>query len=298
MAKDSRPDIQVLEDRIVRLKSQLLEYKKMRLYSSTKRRLSAVAKELSECISIIDSITNNNSNVISASSLSAITECDVLNIPEFTENDDLLDNFLLATPIGDDLQHRSTYSPKEIVSTYCKRLKEGSSTEGNVSGVLQVNQFWKLLNSWYQARFTPAIRDPKFRFKSDKIHEWIDLLMIAAGRALHEKMFPLFVQQVYGWVNKLNGPDGELWVLPYSVMQYHTLESSFCTPEAVLFECMIKPFLYDASFYPNELHSVRNIVMTNGGYTAADLDLETIISNSTSIFCTSCFDIKKYKEVI
>ena len=193
VAKDSRPDIQVLEDRIVRLKSQLLEYKGIRLYSSTKRRLSAVAKELAGCISVIDSVINSNSNVISASSISALTECD-LNIPEFTENDDLLDNFLLETPIGDDIPHRSTYSPKEIVSTYCKRLKEGSSTEGNISGVLQVNQFWKLLNAWYQARFTPAIRDPKFRFKSDKIHEWIDLMMIAAGRALHEKMFPLFVQ--------------------------------------------------------------------------------------------------------
>ena len=143
----------------------------------------------------------------------------------------------------------------------------------------------------------PTSRNPKFYFKANRIHEWVDLLIIAAGRAVHERMFQRFLEDIYNWINKLGTSDEDVWALPYSVMQIRSLEKSFCTPEAVLFETMIKQFLYDQSFYPKEKHSVKQIVIERGGYTEDELTLSAIIESCPTIFRTSSFDITKYEEV-
>ena len=241
-------------------------------------------------------MTDIETNNISPSSLSAIDE-DGLNIPEFTESDDLLDTFLLRYPVTNTEPEVGPYSPKEIVSTYSKRIKTNSAEEGTCSGVLQVNQFWKLLNSWYQTRFTPTTRNPNFHFKANRIHEWIDLLMIAAGRALHEGLFSRFIEDVNAWIQQLNTASDDTWVLPYCVMQVQNFDPTYCTPEAVLLECMVKPFLYDNSFYPNEKHSVKKIVIEHGGYLEQDLTLENIVATCSTILRTSSFDASKYQEV-
>ena len=292
--KNSRPDIQVLEDRIVRLKAQLLEYKDIRLYKATKNRLSAVSAELQECMMIIDDIVSADTNNISASSLSAIDDSG-LGISEFSEDGDLVDTALLK-PSEDDSQSSDSYSAKEIVSTYSSRLKEYSESEGRSTGIIQVNQFWQVLNFWYQNRFTPLTRNPNFHFKANRIHEWIDLLILAAGHALHEGQFPSFVSDMNSWTRDLNTPKDDAFVLPFCVMRMKRLDSECCTQEAVLIEDMIKPFLYTSEFYPDELHSVKKIVITNSGFTEEDLDLETILQQCPRLLRTSSFDIAKYQK--
>lgn len=296
MAKDSRPDIQVLEDRIVRLKSQLLLYKDMRLYRSTKQRLSAVGQELADCISIIQSITTIDVNKIQPISSSALDDDTCINNSEFeiSEDSDLMDTF----PVLPKHSNLSSYSAKTIVSMYGTRINEGFVRDGSGTGILQANQFWNLLYSWYTNRYIPERRNPKFHFKASRIHEWVDLLIIAAGKAIHDRIYADFIQQFSTWVRNLNTSKDDLYALPYSVMYVQPVEPECCTLEAILLEYVIKPNLYDSAFYPEQLHSIRDIVTNSGLFQLSDLKLDSIISScSSTILCTSLFDITKYQEV-
>lgn len=294
MPKNSRPDIQVLEDRVVRLKNQLLEYKDLRLYGVTKKRLSAVAQELNECISIITDIVGEESNEISSSSLSALSEYPGEGPSEFSIDNDLLDTLLL--PPFEDGSNQSTYSSKEIVKTYSVRIQNCADTVGCSSGILQVNQFCQLLNSWYQARF-PAMRPKgsKFFFKADKIHEWVDLLILAAGSSLHNREFPSFVSGMNSWIKDLNTAKDQTWVLPFSVMQIKKSMGDACTEEAVLLERVVKSSIYDKDFYPDEKDSVKRIVIHNSSLTDDDLEIHSIIQSCGSrIIVTPSFDATKF----
>lgn len=294
MPKNSRPDIQVLEDRIVRLKAQLLEYKDLRLYGVTKRRLSAVSENLSECISIINEIVDAGTNNISESSMSAYDLYPGSGLNEFSQDGDLLDTSLLTD------SSKSSYasiSAREIVKTYSVRMKECADTIGCSSGIIQVNQFCQVMNSWYQSRFTPPSRNPKFFFKANRIHEWIDLLMIAAGYSLEKGTFPEFVADMNTWIGYLNTPKDEAWVLPLSVMRMKDMDPVYCTKEAVLLEKIIKPCIYSANFYLEDKHTVQKIVMNSTTFNDTDLELDAILQSCTSkLIVTSSFDASKYQE--
>lgn len=298
MPKNSRPDIQVLEDRIVRLKSQLVEYKDLRLYQTTKNRLSVVSDQLEECIVMIHEIVNKDSNNISATSSSAYDQYPGEGPSEFSYDGDLLDTFLFSPDSEETVSKSSKHSPKEIVKTYSKKLQQCADTVGCSSGIIQVNQFCQVLNSWYKTRYTPSNtkRNPNFFFKADRIHEWIDLLMLAAGHALHEGLFPAFIQDMNAWIQDLNTPKDEEWVLPYSVIRMKSLDPSCCTQEAVLLEKTIKGAIYDDTFYPEKRHSIEKIVISKGRFTAEDMDLSKLVRCNSKIVVTSSFDITKFQE--
>lgn len=295
MPRNSRPDIQVLEDRIVRLKSQLLEYADLKLYKVTKRRLNAVAEELSECIEIIHGITDVETNNISTSSMSAFEMYPGEEIQEFNCDSDLVDTALLDSYLSPS---QSTLSPKEIVKSYSARISNCAETLGCSSGILQVNQFCQVMNSWYQSRFAPATRNPNFFFKANRIHEWVDLLMIAGGSALHNDTFPEFIASMNSWTAELNTSKDQAFPLPYSVMKLKESENSMCTEEAVLLESIIKPSIYSDDFYITEVHSIAKIVMNSGKLSQDDLALDAILKKCASKFViTSSFDLTKYQEV-
>lgn len=299
---NSRPDIQVLEERVVRLKTQIEEFQQIRLYSVSKQRLARVGSELEDCISMIDEIVGDT--LLTPASSSATYYDSSESLSEFSINDDtdLNDSLLLPSSDSDRVEVDSRdfqlphYSAKFIVSTYSHKLQDCADTVGCSSGVIQVNQFSQLLNSWYQTRFTPTNvkRNPKFLFKADKICDWIDLLMIAAGNSIHLEMFPAFISDMHTWIDTLNTVRDPGWALPYSVMQIKKSYSSCCTQEAVLLEKMLKPSLYDESFYIHNIHSIEDIYIDSFGGNRDDLQLENIIHNCPKLTITSSFDAGKY----
>ena len=70
---NSRPDIQVLEDRVIKLKSQIEEFKGLRLYRVTKQRLAKVCSELEECSDILSEIVEGN-DIVKRDSISAFRD--------------------------------------------------------------------------------------------------------------------------------------------------------------------------------------------------------------------------------
>ena len=301
MPKNSRPDIQVLEDRICRLKNQLLEYKGLRLYGVTKKRLSAVSEDLSECLSIIKEIVEDNSFSSGVSDISAFNSYYGGNQPEFAVDNDLMDTLLIdpsdnRSNLFTNSSKDDRYTPSQIVREYSQRISSCALNTGCSSGILQVNQFCQLLNNWYQHRFSPEFRHKDFRFKAVRIHEWIDLLMLAAGKSLNNGSFSSFISEVNSWIDDINTSKDELWPLPKSVMGMQRTTADSCTREAVLLEMIIKSELYDDSFYPEQKNSVKQIVISDSDIPESELDVDSIIQNSPKLIVTSSFNAQKYRN--
>lgn len=293
MPKNTRPDIQVLEDRVVRLKSQIEDYKDLRLYKATKQRLSKVCSELEECISILNSVIGEGISSISVNPDSRYSSDDTY--MEFSIDSDN------STDLGDRLVINAgpnkQYSPKEIVRIYSQHMQECADTVGCASGIIQVNQFCQLLNSWYQTRFTPkdVARNPKFLFKVDKIPEWIDLLFLAGGNALHKGIFQDFLADMRSWISDLNTDRDQTWALPFSVTQLQQSRPACYTKEAIVLEKILKPSLFDKSFYIHNMHTLEQSYSEAFGTAKSDLDLEKILQHCPKLIVTSSFDANNYK---
>lgn len=293
MPKNSRPDIQVLEARVIRLKAQLLEYKEIRTYGITKKRLSDVALELEECISIIGDITEQGKTSLDPTAYSSSSVVDTEDVQEFDDSGDLSDVFNIEHA-EEVKQPANIYEPKWIIKTYSERMKVCADM---ATGIIQVNQFASLLNEWFQTRFSVKGEFPLFHYKANRIHEWVDVMMLAGGYALNSGTFPAFKSELDTWLGELKTPKGENWVLPQSILQIKKDLPNHVTEEAVLLEKILKPQLYDETFYPNEMDSVAKIVMINSSFSSKDLTVSAILDHSPTRFVrTSAFDIKKYQE--
>lgn len=288
----SRPDIQVLEARIDRLQDQLNEFKEARLYGVTRKKLKDVSSRLEDCLALIHDIVE----AVPASSATVASDSYSSSRAEFADDSDILDTFSFSADSENPDIVQFPYPPKEIVSNYSDKIKKFAESEGSFTGILQINQFSHLLNSWYQARFTPSRRNPDFHFKAARIHEWIDLLILAAGHSLNEGLFPAFISEMNSWIDTLNTPKDDKWVLPYSVMRMQKADESSCSLEAVLIEKLIKPNLYNESFYPNEIDSVCRIVIHTCGLSQDDVKIANIIAKCPRLIKTSSFNLSKFQE--
>lgn len=288
MPKNSRPDIQVLEARVVRLKAQLLEYKDIRTYEITKQRLLKVSAELEECIMIIDEVTRKDGDL--DKKLVSLNEPETIWTTEFNDDNEFEDVFSDPSEDVFDLDSSFDYTPKKIVGAYASKLQECSNSQ---TGIIQVNQFCSLLSSWYQERFMPEIRNPNFYYKASRIHEWIDLLILYAGKSLHEGTFPEFKAYMDDWISTLNTSKDDGWLVPLKVRQIKEEEGAY-TKEAILIEKIVKPMLYDKDFYPSELLTVTQIVIHKQKYQEADISIENLIKDCPRLVVTSSFDISKY----
>lgn len=291
VTKNSKPDIQVLEARVTRIKSQLQQYEDLRLYNITKKRLSNVASELEDCISLIYSVIGDYSET--SKEAVELKEPEQFVSPREDFEDDLSDvlSIDLESNARENASAIESYTPKQIVKTYSTRIHNCREIH---TGILQVNQFCTLLDDWYQARFNPTIKNTKFHYKSQRIHEWIDLWILAAGDALHNKMFPSFKSDIDAWVRTLNTLEDQNWILPQQVMEYKNANYDQVTKEAVLIEKIVKSLLYDDEFYASELNSVEEIVIDSNKFSKADLEMPNLVNTCKGIVKTSAFDISKY----
>lgn len=283
----TRPDIQVLEDRVVRLKSQVESFQGLRLYSVSKERLRKAASELIQCAEILSAVagpTTASSNATSMPNQNTFHQ-----ISEFSSDGDDLNDVLELNGA-----FPRSYNSKYIVGGYSQRLMKCSFETGCSSGIIQVNQVIQLLNTWYQTRFTPStgFRNPRFVFKADSIVEWINAFILASGNAIHSDTFQTFNNEVRIWINTLNTDHDPLWAIPYNVKLAATEE---CTLEAVLLEKMIKPSLYDKSFYLHDMHTIENIYLSTFDVSKDELKISNLINNCNKLIITSSFDINKYE---
>lgn len=294
MADIKRPDTQVLEDRVRRLKTQIEEYRGLRTYESTRKRLRAVKSEIEECAILLDEVLRSLDAAVE-NAQPAYHPTVILKEPEeFTAKkefeDDLSDIFSISIP--DPNEGVESYSSKDIMIAYHNRIEQCSEAS---TGILQVNQVCGLIHSWFETRYSPSATNSRFKYKAQRIHEWIDLIILAAGEALHTKTFPCFKQSFNEWIDTIGTESDLNWILPKEVMQFQKEGPSRSTKEAVMIERIVKQMLYGSDFYPSLIDSIQKIVIKSGRFKEEDLTTSKILEDCKgSWLVTSSFDATKY----
>lgn len=279
------PDIQSIESRLNKIEEQLALYEGKSVYSVTRRRLADVKAQLEKCLSTIDAIligADYTPHNISYSSVST-TEVDSSNN---------LSDLLLSDFECDLISEVEQYKPKYIMATYRKKFNEMTQVS---SGILQVNQVINVMNLWFQKRYSVSPENSNFRYKADRVHEWIDLVIIAAGYALSTKMFAVFRSDLEEWINSINTDTDRNWILPKNIMRFHKSSVADYTEEAILLERIIKYHLYDDEFYPSLKDSIEKIVICSGRFGSERLSTSQIVEDCKgSWIVTSNFNPAQY----
>ena len=291
----SRPDMQVVQDRVKRLKYDLTWYPKNKLYGPTKKKLLEIKKDLLDCILSIDEAVNSDVDTSSTvdldSNWDATQQCNNTVINEtdltcdLTSSLDTIDNH-------ETLEEVEQYNPKYIMSTFRRRLVDNTNTS---FGIIQVSRMWFTIVLWFEKRYSRDSSNSQFKYKASNICNWIDLILIAAGYAIHTRIFNSFINEFNSWIETLGTDKDRNWILPQNIMNIKKSGNYIYTAESVLLEQMIKSLLYDSTFYASLLHSVKNTVLQNRDYTEEELSIENMIENNEGKWTiTSDFNIDKY----
>lgn len=255
------PNIDAVENKAAKLFRDLRLFENQSYYVPTKRRLLAVKEVLQSCINLID--------VVVAAPSSRTPSLPSSPLPEAM-------NSQTVDPLP---------SPKRDVREYRNRLQNLPDT-----GIVQVNQVATQLSRWYCARFTPSHRNSDFHFRSEKIGEWIDSFLLAAGYALHTDSMSKFVSEIESWVQQIEEDPSMLWPMPPIVANAYRDLNIYCTKEAILLELVIKPRIYDASFYSERLHTITKIVTDNMLINNSELTVLGLLKSCPNFIPTSAFE--------
>lgn len=284
---DNRPDIQVLEDRVVRLTRQIATLKHYSYYSSTVKRLTSVSEDLTECVDMLNEVIKANTRKPSTDSIESPISS--LECSEYSDLDDLLTDFI-DSPIP-----KYAGSRKELIRLFANRFTRCAESSQDELGIIQIEQFCIMLKNWYIHRYTVPYRNPKFFFKVEKITTWIDQFILAGGHALSRDRFSNFLNDCEEWVETLSTPNDSLYPAPYEILNFDTSNFSNVTPEAILIERLVKPLLYCDGFYSDQMHSVEQLVAATGLYKSSELEFKTILNrNRSNLTLTPAFDLGRY----
>lgn len=154
----------------------------------------------------------------------------------------------------------SLYTPKVIMTNYFKKFAVLQLVDYGENE--EAAEFSLILCEWFKARFTS--NNPNFFYKADRISEWIDLIILSYGRALHERLTEKFKKDFNEWLTSVYIGSNN-WPVPSFI--YEISSSAFeedYTEEAVKLEKAIKAVLYDVNFYPDRKETVKELVSKHG----------------------------------
>lgn len=316
---EPRLDVELLEQRAERLYTQLDKHRDYKTYAPTRHRLMAVKRKLTDCIEILNKLTKEDEAKALFRLVDPVLDTDSLPVPNIDSTSiakiearlSYLENQLKvsgkssepvktsSSKLRVDTKPTSSYTSSFIVSQFCTRIHNCSSKavmEG--FGIIEINQLSKLFDSWYTAKFHPDFRKKDFRFKAVRIAEWIDWFILSAGYSIADGKFLQFRSEVEEWINQLSidTSPSHVYPVPCIVSQVNTYVSYNYTKQAVLIESILKPYLYDTSFYPEKLHSIRQIVMQQTGLSESDLSVRSILNGNHGFVVTSSFDWNRYND--
>lgn len=206
---------------------------------------------------------------------------------------DVLDD--LDDIVDSSEENNSEYSAKMILHSFAVRLKLCAQVGLDT---VEMNRFADVVSLWYHTRYLPECPNPNFRYRADRICEWIDALILCYGAYMQSGKCTEFLSKMRDWVVVVSRDDGELWQLPYFVSSFITSQNvEDFTCEAILVERIFKKAIYDDSFYPMRMHTVEDKVLTYYPELAGKSveDLLGLIHHPLAT--TSSFDASKYQEV-
>ena len=120
---------------------------------------------------------------------------------------------------------------KHTISKFGKILYELPNSEYQTDEAKECATY---MSRWWQVRFNPDVKNPNFRYNMTKLPEWIDSIIIAFGKYMHDKKLPKFRKQFDNWLSSVETDVSNIYSTPFFVHEiYDSTNPDNFTDEAV-----------------------------------------------------------------
>lgn len=309
MGSTWHPDIKVLENRASKLNSIIQEFQGYKYQNKSKARLTEVAAILRQCADELDSIVDYHPEPVVAINSSDCAVLESVDNSMYTSDSDLADNIDLNDLHANKemlipVPNKDQYSSKYILFRYTSKFRSLSvssfTSQLDSTGIKEVDQFISLLDSWFSTRYSNASKDPNYLYSAHTICKWIDLFIVAGGLALYQAKYDVFLNECNRWIEDLKYtysnidklPAKEIqktrFPTPYSVKEIDT-DLNACTLHAILIEKLVKPLIYDKSFYFDRMCTIEDIYLASmtHPYSKEELTVDMILDMYPNSFTDS-----------
>lgn len=315
MSSTWHPEIKVLENRAAKLSSIIQEFQGYKYQNKSKARLAQVADLLRQCADDLDGIIDHRPESVAmgpsiqaASKKVTYSSCN-------SDLDDTIDLSILQSPAKKILipnPDKGQYTSKYILYRYTNKFRSISkyADQASFTGIKEVDEFMSLLASWFSTRYSNASKDPGYVYSACTICKWVDLLIVAGGLALYQSKYREFIYDCKRWLDQLNHtysninrlPAKEIqktrYPIPYSVKELDS-DLSACTLHAILIEKLVKPHIYDKSFYFNRMCTIEDIYLNSMScpYSKEELTVDMILDIYSNSFTDSASSSHSFNDV-
>ena len=252
----------------------LLE-QKPNMYTKTRERYQKLAHSLLQSVEKISNILEE--------------ECLISHEHEFNEFEELSNSEIDVSDISDAIDSIQSQlqsyeqlacsdnvplperrcSNKDIISRFAQILFEGSNKAFECEEACKCAT---ILHKWFRTRFTPVVKNPKFRYQISQIPEWIYYIVILFGKYQSDNNIQDFLTMFNNWCEDVENNPSNCWAVPYQVYELSKSiqPESFTLNAVVLFDILMEDLYYlltESSFSDSKVFldgsAVANIVRMN-----------------------------------
>lgn len=210
------------------------------MYNKTKLKYREMASDLLDCVGLIADMLEED--LLDNSAEYVVDEFEELSVPhqeaeqqkKETTNikrkiksiQEKVENIEEETPVT----HKDPRN-KHTISKFGKILTELPSSEFHSEEAQECATY---LQRWWKARFNPDNKNPNFRYNMTKIPEWIDSIVIAYGKYMHDNNLLKFRKQFDSWIVSVETDVSNIYSTPFFIHElYGSRDPDNFTDEAV-----------------------------------------------------------------
>lgn len=210
------------------------------MYNKTKLKYRELASDLLDCVGVIADMLEED--LLDNSAEYVIDEFQELSVPNpDAEEQKAIDDAIQqkAKSIQQKITTITQETPithkdprnKHTISKFGKILAELPNSEYETEEAQECATY---ISRWWQTRFNPDVKNPNFRYNMTKLPEWIDSIIIAFGKYVHDKKLPKFRKQFDNWLSSVEIDVSNIYSTPFFVHQiYDSNNPNNFTDEAV-----------------------------------------------------------------
>lgn len=210
------------------------------MYNKTKLKYRELASDLLDCVGVIADMLEED--LLDNSAEYVIDEFQELSVPNpDAEEQKAVDDAIQqkAKSIQQKITTITQETPithkdprnKHTISKFGKILAELPNSEYQTEEAKECATY---ISRWWQIRFNPDVKNPNFRYNMTKLPEWIDSIIIAFGKYVHDKKLPKFRKQFDNWLSSVEIDVSNIYSTPFFVHEiYDSDNPNNFTDEAV-----------------------------------------------------------------
>ena len=210
------------------------------MYNKTKLKYREMASDLLDCVGLIADMLEED--LLDNSAEYVVDEFEELSVPHQEAEKQKQETTNIKRKIKSIQEKVENIEEETPVTHKDPRNKHTISKFGKIITELPNSTFHSeeahecatYLQSWWKTRFNPDNKNPNFRYNMTKIPEWIDSIVIAYGKYMHDDNLIKFRKQFESWIISVETDVNNIYSTPFFIHEiYCSRDPDNFTDEAV-----------------------------------------------------------------